>query len=154
VCGPAERIDNEIGEFLGWLVPTDNSNLLPGPRSPEWTLSAGFAYDWNLQRAGTLTFSADWLYRSKQLVSASRATELRGVQQYNGDFLSHFREATDIYNASVTWRDASQKLRVSAFVKNLTNELYNQATTNVAGVVEFRVPNLPRHWALEVAYNL
>jgi len=91
---------------------------------------------------------------SSQLVSASRATELKGVQQYNGDFLKHLRDSADIYNASLIWRDPSEKYRVSAFVKNISNELYNQATTNVGGVVEFRVPNLPRHWAIEVAYNM
>ena len=76
------------------------------------------------------------------------------MQQYNGDFLSHFRKSSDIFNASLIWRDQSQKYRVSAFVKNLTNELHNQATTNVGGVVEFRVPNLRRHWGVELAYNL
>ena len=154
VCGPAERVTNATGDFLGWLVPTDNSDLLPGARAPEWQISAGAAYRFNLNNFGSLTASADWAHMSSQLVSASRATELKGVQQYNGDFLKHLRDSADIYNASLIWRDPSEKYRVSAFVKNISNELYNQATTNVGGVVEFRVPNLPRHWAIEVAYNM
>jgi iron complex outermembrane receptor protein len=153
-CAPAEKIVNEIGQFLGWLVPTDNSNLLPGPRAPKWTVSAGFAYEFNLDQLGSLTLSGDWLFRTKQIVSASRATELDGVQQFNGDFLSHYRDDSHIVNASLIWRDQTRKYRVSAFVKNLTNELHNQATTNEGGVVEFRAPNLRRHWGIEVAYNM
>ncbi len=153
-CAPAERVTNEVGQFLGWLVPTDNSNLLPGPRSPKWSVSAGFAYDWNLDQFGRLTIAADWIYRTKQLVSASRATELEGVQQFNGDFLNHMRGSSDIINASLTWRDTSERFRVSGFVKNLTNEIHNQATTNVGGLLEIRVPNIRRHWGVELAYNL
>lgn len=154
VCGTPQPITNEIGDFLGWLIPTDNSNLLPGPRSPEWQIAAGFAYEWNLDDLGWLTFAADWQYADEQLVAASRATELEGVRQFNGDLLKHLRDEINVYNASLTWRNQSDKLRVSAFVKNISNELYNQATTNVAGLTEFRVPNLPRHWAVEISYNM
>ena len=42
---------------------------------------------------------------------------------------------------------------VAAFMKNITDEIHNQATTNVGGLVEFRVPNIRRHWGIELAYN-
>ena len=42
----------------------------------------------------------------------------------------------------------------SFFVKNLTNESYVQAVTNVAGLLNFRVPNIRRHWGLEFRVNL
>jgi len=153
-CAPAERITNEIGQFLGWLVPTDNSNLLPGPRAPEWTAALGFSYEFDLQSLGRLSVSADWQYTSEQLVAASRATELDGVRQFNGDLLSHFRKTADIYNASIVWRDRSEKWRISAFGKNLTDEMYNQATTNVGGLLNFRVPNIRRHYGVELAYQM
>ena len=42
----------------------------------------------------------------------------------------------------------------SFFVKNFTNETYLQAVTNVAGLLNFRVPNIRRHWGLEFRVNL
>ena len=74
--------------------------------------------------------------------------------QYNGDLISHFRKATDIFNGSVTWTSPEQRYQASFFVKNITNELYVQAVTNVSGLLNFRTPNLRRHWALELRMNL
>jgi iron complex outermembrane receptor protein len=153
-CAPAEKVFNEIGQFLGWLVPTDNSNLLPGPRSPKWTLSFGFAYEVPIGNLGYLTFAGDALYRTRQLISISNAAELDGVRQFNGDFLDHFRGSTFVINGSITWREPDDRYRMSFFVKNITNELYNQATTNVGGLFEFRVPNQRRHWGLEISFDL
>ncbi|MBT4162936.1 MAG: TonB-dependent receptor [Gammaproteobacteria bacterium] len=153
-CAPAEIVTDAIGTFLGWLVPTDNSNLLPGPRAPEWTLSLGAAYEWQLGGRGSLMLAVDWLHRSDMQISASRATELKGVQQYNGDFLDHFRDDTDIVNASLIWRSPQQHYQVSVFGKNLTDELYNQATTNVGGLLEFRVPNIRKHYGVEFSYQM
>ena len=36
-------------------------------------------------------------------------------------------------------------------MKNLTDELFVQAVTNVGGLTEIRVPNIRRHWGLEVS---
>lgn len=153
-CADAEKVFNEIGQFLGWLVPTDNSNLVPGPRTSKWTLSFGASYDIPIGNLGTLNFAADALYRTKQFISASTAAELDGVDQFNGDFLNHYRQGNWILNASISFREMQDRYRVSFFVKNITNELYNQATTNVGGLFEFRVPNQRRHWGLELSFDL
>ncbi|MEN3950904.1 TonB-dependent receptor [Iodidimonas sp. SYSU 1G8] len=153
-CAEAEQVYNEIGQFLGWLVPTDNSNLVPGPRTSKWTLSFGFAYELPVGNLGSLTFAADGLYRTKQYISSSTAAELDGVTQFNGSFLSHYRGSSLVLNGSVTWREVEDRYRLSFFVKNITNELYNQATTNVGGLFEIRVPNQRRHWGLELTFDL
>ena len=153
-CGPAEQVLDPTGNFIGWLVPTDNSNLNPSARTPKWTLNLGLAYEVPVGNAGFVTFAADWSYNSKLLVSVSNAGELDGVTQFNGDFLDHFRKSSNIINASVTWRDVEDRYQVAFFVKNLTNELYKQAVTNVAGLFEFRVPNQRRHWGIEVNFRL
>lgn len=153
-CAPAEQVLDATGNFIGWLVPTDNSNLVPQPRTPKWTLSAGFAYEWLIGNAGSLTFSADWSYNSKTLISISNASELDGVTQFNGDFLNHRRKAANLINASVLWRETEERYRIAFFVKNITNELYKQAVTNVAGLFEFRAPNQRRHWGVEVTFDL
>lgn len=153
-CAPSEQVLDATGNFIGWLVPTDNSNLLPGPRTPKWTLAAGFSYEWLIGNSGSLTLAGDWNYNSKVLISISNASELDGVTQFNGDFLDHFRKAAHVLNASLTWRETEERYRVSFFIKNLTNTIYKQAVTNVAGLFEFRVPNQRRHWGVEVTFDL
>ena len=39
-------------------------------------------------------------------------------------------------------------------MKNITNEVYPQAYTNVGGLTEIRVPNLRKHWGLEMVARL
>ncbi len=154
VCDEPEIVTDATGNFIGWLVPTDNSNLVPGPRTPEWTLNAGFYYEFPVGNAGSLTFGADWSYNSKVLISISNVSELDGVTQFDGDFLDHFRKSSHVFNANITWRDIEDRYRIDFFVKNLTNEIHKQAVTNVAGLFEFRVPNVRRHWGVEISFDL
>jgi hypothetical protein len=98
--------------------------------------------------------SADWLNADEQSIGGSRTNESLGVQQFNGDFIRHRRDATDIYNASLTWRSPDGRYEAAYFMKNITDEIYNQATTVVGGLLNFRVPNIRRHWALELRVNL
>ncbi len=154
LCGTPERINDAIGNFVGWLVPNDLADLNPTGRSPEWTYSAGFAYDLPWRDFGLFTVHGDWLHSGKQTIAGSRVSELDGVRQFNGDFLSHYRKASDVFNASIIWRSPETRYEGSFFVKNLTNELYVQAVTNVGGLTEIRVPNIRRHWGLEFRVNL
>jgi iron complex outermembrane recepter protein len=153
VCGPAQRIDDVVGNFVGWLVPNDLARLNPTGRSPEWTYAAGFAYEWRLDQIGSVTLHGDWQHQGKQTIAGSRVNELPGVVQFNGDLISHFREASDVFNASLIWRSKADRYQASFFVKNLTNELFVQAVTNVGGLTEIRVPNIRRHWGLELRAN-
>jgi iron complex outermembrane receptor protein len=154
LCGTPTSLTNSIGEFVGWNVPVDASLFTGRGRAPRWTTSAGFAYTFNLADLGNLTVSADWQYQARQSVAGSRISEPDGVQQFNGDFITHSRGATDIYNASAIWRSVEETYEVAFFMKNLTNELYNQATTNVGGLLNFRNTNIRRHWAVEFRANL
>jgi len=154
ICDTPQRINDAVGNFVGWLVPNDLNDLNPTGRSPEWTYSAGFAFELPWKDFGSFTVNADWLHSGKQTIAGSRVSELDGVQQFNGDFISHFRKASDIFNASLIWRSPETRYEGSFFVKNLTDENYVQAVTNVAGLVEIRVPNIRRHWGLEFRVNL
>jgi outer membrane receptor protein involved in Fe transport len=151
VCGPAQRIDDATGNFVGWLVPNDLEELNPTGRSPEWTYSAGFAYDWQLDSYGSLTLSADWQYQDEQTIAGSRVNELPGVVDYQGRLISHFRDESDVYNASLIWRSAEGKYEAALFGKNLTDETFVQSVTNVGGLLNFRTPNIRRHWGLELS---
>ena len=154
VCGSPQLIEDAVGNFQGWLVPVDVSTISGSARAPDYTMSAGFAYNWNLKQWGDLTISADWQYSDDQVIGGSRANEPTGVQQYNGDFIAHKRGSTDIYNASLVWRSPERRYEMAYFQKNIGDELYNQATTVVGGLLNFRVPNIRRHWGLELRVNL
>lgn len=158
-CGDVQQILGPTGDHAGWLQPTDNSNLQPSTRAPKWTMSAGFAYEHMVGNAGSITVAGDWLYASKTTIAASNVAEADGpdgpgVYQYDGTFISHMRSGSHIFNMSVVWKDIDDRYRVSFFAKNLTNELYNQATTNVGGLLNFRVPNIRRHWGVELSFTL
>lgn len=153
-CGSPQAIVDSIGAFQGWLVPVDVSTIAGSARAPDYTWSAGFAYHWNLDRFGDLMISADWQYSDDQVIGGSRPNEPDGVQQFNGDFIAHERGATDIYNASMVWRSPERRYEVAYFQKNIGDELYNQATTVVGGLLNFRVPNIRRHWGLELRVSL
>lgn len=153
-CADPEAIIDAVGGFSGWLVPTDNSNLFPLPKTPKWNLSAGFAYEWMVGNAGSVTLAMDWAYNSRQLAALPAPGELDGVTQFNGDFLDHYRKPTNIINGSVTWRDLEDRYRLSFFVKNLTNEVYKQAVLNVVPLFQARVPGHRRHWGIEIEFSL
>jgi iron complex outermembrane receptor protein len=154
VCSEPLAVRDAVGNFVGWQVDVDVSSISQSARSPKYTLSAGFAYEWQLNDLGNLTLSADWMYADDQIIAGSRIEEPDGVLQYNGDFISHGRDSSDIFNASVTWRSPEGRYESAYFMKNITDESYNQATTNVATLLNFRNANIRRHWALEFRMNL
>ena len=106
-------------------MSVDVSGISLSARSPDYTMSAGFAYEWSLNHYGSLNLSADWMYADNQQIGGSRVNEPDGVQQFNVDFLEHQRGATDIFNASVTWRSPEGRYAAAYFMKNITDESYN-----------------------------
>ena len=114
--------------------------------------SAGIAYEIGLNDWGSVTPPAAWQHQGKQTIAGSRINELAGLRLFNDYLICHFREAPDVVNASLIWRSAESRYQASFFVKkNLTDELFLQAETNVGGLTEIRVPNIRRHWGLEVS---
>jgi hypothetical protein len=57
-CGTPEKVLNATGNFMGWLVPTDNSNLLEGVQTPKWTLT-GLGCSSARSLAGTRAYGED-----------------------------------------------------------------------------------------------
>lgn len=155
-CGETVEVRDVLGNFVGWVVPTQNADFIPLFRSPKWQLAFGFAYEVPVGDAGFLTFAADWNYSTKMNVAGggTRPFDEEGVTQFNGDFLPMKRAAAHIINMNVTWEEIDNRYRVSFFVKNVTNEVYIQSITTVAELFNFRVPNEPRHWGVEVSFDL
>lgn len=139
----------------GFLVPIDVSHLPPA-QSPKWQTRLDLVYDFDLADTGTLTLAGTWFYRAKNtIVSAGfPAGTLNGVNQFNGEFLNPERDSSNIFDANVTWRSMDEKWRVSAFVKNISDEIYANTGTFVAGLFNFVQVNNPRHWGVELSYNM
>ena len=117
----------------------------------KFTYSAGIAYEIGLNDWGSVTAAADWQHQGKQTIAGSRINELAGVRQFDDDLICHFREASDVVSACLIWRRPESRYQASLFVKNLTDELFVQAVTNLGGLTEIRVPNIRRHWGLKVS---
>ena len=149
-CGTAVPIPG-----IGTLQPFDNAGLETA-QAPEWTTRLAVSYEFPLGNAGFLTLSGDWQYRSSLALSSAGfppGTQ-NGVINYTGDLVAARRNATHLFNANVTFTEAENRYKVAFFVKNLTNELYVSTTTYVAGLFNFRQPNEPRHWGVEISFDL
>ncbi len=140
---------------VGVLQPFDNAGLEPA-QAPRWTTRLALSYEFPLGNAGFLTLAGDWTYRSSLALSSSGfppGTQ-SGVIQYTGEHLAARRGGTHMFNANVAFTEIDNRYKVSLFVKNITNELYVSTTTYVAGLFNFRQPNEPRHWGIEISFDL
>ncbi|MBI1182081.1 MAG: TonB-dependent receptor [Alphaproteobacteria bacterium] len=135
--------------------PVDASGL-PLPRAPEWTLSAGLSYEFPVGNLGFLEVAGDWRYQSKSLQAAAGIPpgSTAGVLNYDGTQITPWRKSANIFNASMTFNDIDDRYRVSFFVKNITNEHYIQSITAVAALFNFMQMNEPRHWGIEISFDL
>jgi iron complex outermembrane recepter protein len=152
-CGPA----------FGGTQPVDVSGL-PLTRTPKWDMRLGATYDLSLGRFGSLLFSGDWSYTSKlNTVSNGYPTgTILGTVQYNdpnptlndpnGYVISPIRPATSLVNASVTWSNPDESIKVAAFMKNITKENYI-GRLNPAGVFTAINLNDPQTWGFEVSFK-
>jgi iron complex outermembrane receptor protein len=154
-CGPATEVFTPGGASAGFLVPIDVSDLPPS-QAPEWMARVDAAYEIMLGDSGSLTLTGTWRYSDEvSLVAAGLpAGTLDGILNYDGTFINPVRDSSNIFDFSATWRSADARYRASAFVKNATDEIYASTGTFVAGLFNFVQANEPRHWGIELAYNL
>ena len=158
---PTPAGKEECGEVVpilsgGELRPFNNAGL-EILRAPKWTFRLNPVYEIPVGNAGYLTFSAEWIYRSSMnLVAAGLPPgETTGIPGFSDAYYAAARrEKAHIFNANITWEDIESRYRISFFMKNITNELYQQSGTYVAGLFNFRQPNEPRHWGVEVSFDL
>ncbi|WP_336982132.1 TonB-dependent receptor [Altererythrobacter fulvus] len=108
--------------------------------APEWTLSAGISYKIEAQGLGSFTPRVDWSYRSTVYNDAVNTPEL-------------VQDGYHLLNASLTYRDESEKWSVALGVKNLTDEVYlgSGYADSFGGVIE-GVYGRPREWYLSAKY--
>jgi iron complex outermembrane receptor protein len=143
---PAFTLDTAVAwldsEFTAFLAPnplnpagytstsTANAILqdLSGNRtrmSPEWTATVHPSYDLDLNNGGTLTLSANAIYKGKQYHS-----------EFNDDRMSS--DAYTIVDANILYAAPGQRYTVNLWAKNLTDEFvwagsYAVASTRTIG---------------------
>ncbi len=137
-------IDAQYDEFLADLnndgIVTDNS-ALPLSRAPEWTLGAGVSYNADLGDAGQLTFRGDWIYVDEQNLLANGAA-IGEIPSYN------------VLDASIRWDLPDDRFHVTAFVKNLNDEIFVTSLTNVAALFNFNQISPPRRYGITFGFEL
>lgn len=134
-CGAATALGN--GTFL---VPYDNSGF-PLQRAPEISIGAGIGYRAELgDGRGALGFRLDYNHTSEMFNGL--AGEAVGK-----------RPATDVADVSMTYESADDHWSTTIFVKNLTNEVYQNGITLVPPLFDFQVISEPRRWGVEVAWK-
>ena len=137
-------IDAQYDEFFADLnndgIVTDNS-ALPLSRAPKWTLGAGVSYEADLGDAGQLTLRGDWLYVDDQNLLANGAA-IGEIPSYN------------VFDASIRWDLPDDRFHVTAFVKNLNDEIFVASLTNVAALFNFNQISPPRRYGITFGFDL
>jgi iron complex outermembrane recepter protein len=134
---------------LGYLDAKYDDYILPGTttnlkgkqliRAPEWTYAASITHDLSLGSAGVLTSRAALNYSGKTPAN---------------DPGNYFAPSFHLVDASLTWSpEGNEDLKVSAWVKNLTNEKYALLATYVGALFTNLYQSPPRRWGAEVTYR-
>ena len=132
--------DEFLADVNGDGIETDNSDL-DLSRAPKWTLGAGISYEADLGSAGYLTARGDWQYVDKQNLLASGDPSGR-ISSYQ------------IVDASIRWDLPGEQFYVSAFVKNLTDEIYELSFTPVGALFAFHNISPPRRFGITIGYDM
>ncbi len=142
--GSLGYLDHEYDEFILELVvgtPEDLSHLTP-PFSPEWQVAAGITYESPMfgNAGGDFIWNANFHYQSVAEMSVFNST------------LSQLEERT-LVNASVTYRDANERLHVTLYGRNLLDETYRNSANSVAGLWNFTQYGAPLEYGVQVRFE-
>ncbi|MCP5337773.1 MAG: TonB-dependent receptor [Pseudomonadales bacterium] len=112
--------------------------------SPEWTAQARVQYGFTVGDMGRITLGVDVAHRDESFTNSP--IDLR-------DPLSQVQvqKSHEIWNASAAWNSPSEKWRVALEGRNLDDERVLTSTYKV-GPFLTGAYNMPRTWALSVAY--
>lgn len=113
----------------------------PLPKTPKWKTNISPRYEARLANGGSVILLADWTQASSVWNDAQRSFLLR-------------RDAIDIVNASITYREPDGKWTLTFGGTNLTDNRYlTTGNANIANGVFFGSYNRPREWYARVGIN-
>ena len=104
------------------------------PKTPEWKVYGGPQYLASLGNGGALQFNADWTYTAKE------ANDFGNTQLL-------MRPATNMFNASITYKVPGDQWEFSVGGTNLSDERFISSGQNQSGVAVIDASyNAPREW--------
>ena len=119
-------------------------------RAPEWQFGADLTYDTQLGNIGSLRAQASVYYQDENVFYYAAEPLLPdGGQQFD----TVIEEYTTV-DAFVTYTHSSDKLYFSIYGKNLTDEIYHNASQYVGGLWTFSTYAPPRTYGAEIGITL
>lgn len=151
----ASYADGTFDEFNDFRIDSGTNTVVPLDRSdedmpstPESSFSLGVQYDWETNM-GNWTARVDASYRDEIYWGFDAATWDLPIARENSTTDSFL-----LYNARLNW-DISEKISVTAWGKNLTDEVYYDGgvgeTANIGHVIKAFSP--PRRYGVDVRFN-
>lgn len=111
-------------------------------RAPKFSANVGAQYEIPLEAMGSLTLRANYFYRSRIYF-----TPFNDPKVSQGGF--------GLWNMSVEFDNSDGRWSISAFVKNLTNQLYYQEESRSASIVgTIGWPGTPRTFGIDLAVHM
>lgn len=120
--------------------PTSDLTHIRFPYVSKWSGLIGATYDADIGNAGTLSFSADYNYRSNYFV-----TDLNYPFSYQDGFW--------LLSARVTWRDRSDRFSLSVYGRNLTDVHYIDGGDAVGGLTTYVSDGAPQEFGISAGFR-
>jgi outer membrane receptor protein involved in Fe transport len=128
-------------KYDDYILPGTTTNLKGKQlvRAPKWTYAISATHDLSLGSAGLLTSRVSLNYSGKTPAN---------------DPGNYFAPSFHLVDASLTWSpEGNSDLKVSAWVKNLTNKKYALLATYVGTLFTNLYQNPPRRWGADITYK-
>jgi iron complex outermembrane receptor protein len=145
------NVGYQDGKYKSFEADTDFDGTIdvdfsdrPLNRSPKWSAAIDATYFHMLGNFGSLTWNLSYHYESRNAFIYS---------DVDPDFDTYL-DPRNIINASLTYRDASENYFVRVFGKNLTDDRYRVSSQPVAALWTFTQYGQPRHYGIEIGFDL
>jgi iron complex outermembrane receptor protein len=135
--------------------PIDFSSLTP-PFSPKLNFGVGLTYFQDLAAGGSLTYNLSMHHQDK-FESDSFPANAQGADASGTPIIiqkaNTQSEERTLMDAFVTWQNASQKLEITLYGRNLTDEVWRSSGQAVATLWNFTHHGSPREIGIVLGYN-
>lgn len=144
ITGAVGVLDAKFNEFNGLDVNGDGN---PDPelavqldleRAPEWTYSLMGIYDIPLSNNALVTLRGSYSF-----------TDKTPIDTLNRSYVDEYK----LLNASVSYAFANGRTTITAFGKNLADEVYGVTGADVPGFLLIHYLEAPRTWGVEVNFT-
>ena len=111
------------------------------PKSPEWNLTAGVQYAWEIARKGSVIARADYSYKTDYFNDVSNSPLIE-------------QEAFGLLNVRLVYAPLSDRWELALFATNLGDEEYlEHGFASLAAGVATGIAGRPREWGVTFQYR-